>query len=136
MNKRSSLTLLCLLSVIIAGCSKPDHVTTIKSPIEGVSYTVETHYGHGAVNSDYTRVYAHLERTGKATRVLVLSGENLNVSNIIWANQHENTFCLNGGITDTFRNEVTLIAGDASETIHSHLQEHCNTLPTAGPNSK
>jgi hypothetical protein len=33
---------------------------------------------------------------------------------------------LDGGITGTFRSEVTLISGNASETIQNHLQEHCN----------
>jgi len=50
------------------------------------------------------------------------------VSKIIWNTAHEDTICLDGGTTFTFRNEVTLILGDSqsdSETIRNHLDEHC-----------
>ncbi len=112
----------------VLGCAKPDRVVTVKSPTEGVFYTVETSYGHGAVASDFTRVYAHLERNGKYDRRLVLDGEYLEDSKIAWVGPHDVTICLKGGFTDTFRNEVTLITGDtvdSSETIYNHLQEHC-----------
>ena len=101
-----------------------------KSPIEGLFYTVEV-FKAGGPTSDTTRVYAHLERSGKAKKMLVLDGGNLTVAKIIWNNSHDVTLCLTGGITDTYHNEVTLIVGDApndSETIYNHLQEHCNTL--------
>jgi len=126
----------CLTGILLSGCSEPEHVTTIKSPVESVFYTVETFYEHGAADSDFTRVYAHLERNGKSKKVLVLSGTNITVSKIFWTAPHEDTICLDGGITDTFRNEVTLIAGDVSETIRSHLKEHCSDVPTAAPNGK
>ena len=99
-------------------------------------YTVETFYGHGAADSDFTWVYAHLERNGTSKKILVLSGTNMTVSKIVWTAPHENTICLGGGITDTFRNEVTLIAGDVSETIRSHLREHCDDVPTTASNGK
>jgi hypothetical protein len=108
----------------------------MQSPAEGVFCTVETFYGHGAADSDFTRVYAHLERSGKSKKVLVLSGTNITVSKIIWTSPHEDTICLEGGITDTFRTAVTLFAGDASETIRSHLDEHCNDVPATAPNGK
>ncbi len=126
----------CLIGILLTGCSKPDQVTIIRSPVESVFCTVETFYGHGAADSDFTRVYAHLERNGKSKKVLVLSGTNITVSKIVWTAPHEDTICLGGGITDTFRNEVTLIAGDVSETIRSHLNEHCSDVPTPGPNGK
>ena len=66
--------------------------------------------------------------------MLVLDGENLMVTKIIWNNSHDVTICLDGGITDTFRNEVTLIVGDGphdSETIYSHLLESCKATPTS-----
>jgi len=126
----------CLVGILLSGCSKPDNVTTIKSPVEGVFYTVETFYGHGAADSDFTWVYAHLERNGKSKKILVLSGGNMTVSKIVWTAPHEDTICLDGGITETFRNVVTLTAGDVSETIRSHLNEHCSDVPTAAPNGK
>jgi hypothetical protein len=134
MKTRLLPTMTCLIGILLSGCSKPDQVTTIKSPVEGVFFTVETFHGHGAADSDFTWVYAHLERNGKSRKVLVLSGTYLTVSKIVWVAPHEDTICIDGGITDTFRNEVTLIAGDVSETIRSHLNEHCGDVPTATPN--
>ncbi len=120
----------CLIVVLIvsfiAGCAKPDHVTTVKSPTEGVFYTVETFNGHGAADSDFTRVYAHLDRDGKSDRKLVVDGTYLEISKITWTGPHDVTLCKQAGITNSFRSEVTLISGDTSETIHNHLEEHCN----------
>jgi hypothetical protein len=116
--------------LLVSGCAKPNSVETFKSPVNGVFYTVETFHGVGLA-SDYIRVYAHLERNGASKKILVLDGDNLTIAKIIWNNPHESTFCLQGGITSTFRNEVTLIVGDspeASETIYSHLQEHCDAV--------
>ena len=121
---------------LISGCSKPDQVTTVTSPMQGVFYTVELFKTAGPT-SDFTRVYAHFERAGKAEKMLVLDGENLTVTKIIWNNPHDATLCLDGGITNTFRSEVTLIVGDApdaSETIYNHLGEHCGSVSaTAAP---
>ncbi len=77
-------------------------------------------------------MYAHLERNGKARKILVLSGEKSHSADIIWSTPHDATLCLEGGITDAFRNEVTLIVGDTredSETIHNVLQEQCKVVP-------
>jgi hypothetical protein len=107
------------------GCRNPDSVVTVQSPIEGLFYTVETSKAAGPT-SDTTRVFAHFERGGKSRKILVLSGENMTVSKVSWNNSHDATLCLDSGITDTFRNEVTLIVGDTpedSKTVHNHLQE-------------
>jgi hypothetical protein len=136
MKKSSIFVSLYLTVTCFTGCAKPDHVTTTNSPIKGVFYTVEV-FKAGGPTSDTTRVYAHLERNGKTKKMLVLDGGNLTVAKITWNNPHDVTLCLAGGITDTFRNEVTLIVGDGpddSETIYNHLQEHCNASPTAVPN--
>ncbi len=136
--KKYCLTLgIFLAPILVLGCGKPDSVVTVKSPIEGVFYTVETSYAAGPT-SDTTRVYAHLERGGRPRKILVLSGENMTVAKISWDNPHDVTLCLADGITDTFRNEVTLIVGNApedSETIHNHLQEHCDSSSTISPNA-
>jgi hypothetical protein len=135
MKKSSLLMSLYLMVNLASGCATPDHITTTKSPIEGLFYTVEVFKADGPT-SDWTRVYAHLDRNGKAKKMLVLDGGNLIVAKIIWNSPHDVTLCLAGGVTDTFRNEVTLIVGDGpddSETIYNHLQEHCNTPPTASP---
>lgn len=137
MNKFSFLPTVYLMVILLSGCSKPDNVTRIPSPTDGVFYTVET-FKAGGPTSDTTKVYAHLERNGKHKKLLVMEGENLTVAKIIWKNSHDATLCLDGGITDTFRNEVTLIVGNApedSETINNHLQEHCDSTSTASPNA-
>jgi len=127
------VTTLCVALSFALGCARPDHVESIKGPVEGVFYTVETSYGHGAASSDYTNVYAHLERNGKSDRKLVIDGEYLESIKIIWTSPHDVMLCLQpGSFTNSFKNEVTLISGDTSETIHNHLQEHCEA--TSIPN--
>ena len=108
-----------LILNLMLGCRKPDFVTISKSPAEGVFYTVEVSNGVGLA-SDTTRVYAHLERHGKSRKTLVLEGDDLTVGKIIWNNPHDATFCLDGGFTNIFLNQVTLNVGngtDDAETI-------------------
>jgi hypothetical protein len=136
MKKYFLLISLYLVVNLVSGCAKPDHIMTTNSPIKGVFYTVEVFKADGPT-SDTTRVYAHLERNGKTKKMLVLDGGNLTVARIIWNNPHDATLCLGGGITETFRNQVTLIVGDApddSETINNHLREHCDATSTNSPN--
>lgn len=128
----------CLLSLlaqvgIFAGCAdivRPDNVQRFDSPVAGLFFTVETWYGHGAVSPDFTRVYAHLETKGKTDRELVLDGEYLENTKVIWLSPTEVALCVEKGcgegFTDHFRNYVTLSAGGVSKTIHTHFQEHCN----------
>jgi hypothetical protein len=125
MKRGFFVTAIYLVAVVMSGCAKPDRVTTIKSPMDGVFYTVETFNGHGAADADFTRVYAHLERNGKSDKKLVVDGTYLEISKIIWTGSHDVTLCKEAGITDSFRSEVTLISGDTSETIQNQLQENC-----------
>ena len=74
--------ILLQLSIVI-GCTKPDRVAVFKSPDPELFYTVETYNGQGAVVSDFTRVYAHLERDGKTDKKLVLDGEYLIIGKVI-----------------------------------------------------
>jgi len=129
MSKFTKLMALTFL-VILVSCSSsnPDQVVILKSPIEGVFYTVETHHGQGVLDDDYTRVYLHLERSGKSVKELILSGEYVNVSKIEWANSTQNTIFFDSGITDTFRNEVTLSIGGVSQAFHAYLQETPSTF--------
>ena len=128
---------LILLSVLIfgSGCYSPDRnpddIATVKLPIDGIFYTIETYYGHGlAIAPDITRVYAHLERAGKSIKILVLEGEDLTVK-ITWDkdNPHEVRFCTTGFI-GIFQNIVTLIVGDtpgSSVKIHHNLKDCCDS---------
>jgi hypothetical protein len=120
MRKYSLPAVVLVVTLAGFGCGRPNSVTTFKSPTQGVFFTLETYYGHGPVFSDIAKVYAHFERQGRAKKMVVLDGENLTVAKIIWKGPHEDTPCLDGGITNTFRNRVTLILGDSlddSETI-------------------
>jgi hypothetical protein len=58
----------------LLGCAKPDQVTMLKSPNSEFFYTVEIYNGTGLA-ADSTRVFAHLERNGKADKQLVLDGD-------------------------------------------------------------
>jgi hypothetical protein len=135
MVKKAGLLITTYLTVsLVSACTKPDSVTSIKAPVAGLFYTVEVSKTGGPA-ADTTRVYAHLERNGKAKKILVLDGENVTVGKITWSNPSQATICLDGGITDVFRNEVTLIVGDSvddSVTIHHQLREDCtaSTLPS------
>jgi hypothetical protein len=126
MKPHRLLPTLVLATGLISGCDKPAHVTTIKSPLDGVFYTLETYDIPYA--PPYTTVYAHLERHGKATRIIVLDGDNLSVSNIIWDTPHSATLCLDRGTTTTFHNAVKLTLSKApgdAEILYTHLNEHC-----------
>ena len=119
------LGLIFLQIGILVGCYKPDKITTIKSPDEEILFTIETETGHGAISSDYTTVYARVARNGKANKIDVLSGENLEITKIVWTEPDEATVCLVDGITVIFRNYVTLKINDrSSRTIRTHLQEN------------
>jgi hypothetical protein len=136
MVKKARLSIPTFLTgILLAGCAKPDSVTIIKAPLEGMFYTAEVSRAAGPA-ADTTRVYAHLERNGKTRKILVMEGENITMGGFTWNNPHRATICLDGGITNVFRNEVTLIVGDSladSETIHHELREGCTT---AAPLSK
>jgi hypothetical protein len=112
--------------VLITGCSRPDKLLTFPSSDDGLFYTVEEYHAGGPV-SDTDRVVAHLRRNGKSASIVVLEGGNLTIKNIEWNNQNDVTICIDGGITNTFRSQVTLLAGDSSATVHNHLDERCST---------
>ena len=62
----------------------------------------------------------------------------MTIAKVKWNSWDDVDFCLAGGITDTFRNQVTLIVGDTpddSKTIHNHLQENCGSTSTTSPNA-
>jgi hypothetical protein len=132
---KKSFFLPLLMAILLSGCAKPDHVSTSKSPIDGLFYTVETFNGSGPVDPDYTRVYAHLQRDGKSDKQLVMDGGYLDISKITWAGSHDAILCLKSGVTKSFRSEVTLGSGSASETIRNHINEHCDSTSTISPNA-
>lgn len=135
MKRKTLYSVILFLQIgILVGCSKPDKIATFKMPDDEISFTIETSIGHGAISSDYTNVYAHLARNGKADKKEVLSGENLEITKIIWLGPNEAAICLVGGITVSFANYVTLRVNDnRSRTIRIHLQENaeggCPTPP-------
>jgi hypothetical protein len=129
MVKNLCRALVLIQVAILSGCGKPDTVQRFDSPTTGLFFTVETRYGHGAISPDFTRVYAHLEADGKTDRELVLDGEYLEETKVIWLSPTEVTLCVETtykeGYTDHFRSYVTLSAGGVAKTIHSHYQGRC-----------
>ena len=115
------------LSLQLAGCAKPDKIETFLAPDRTSSYTVETHYGSGPVNADFTRVYVHMLGSGVPESQLVIDGEYLEFSSIKWVGKGEAIFCLKSGVTNTFRNEVTLRVKGQSQKIRTHLVEQCKS---------
>jgi hypothetical protein len=125
MKKSLFVPLLLLQIGLLSACAKPDRITRVNSPAQGIYFTVETWHGHGAIDNDFTRIYAHVENGNRSGRELVLSGEYLQDTKITWLNPDEATLCIPNGFTDTFRSSVTIEAGGRSETIRSHLRDHC-----------
>jgi len=111
--------------LVLVACSEPapSEVKRLDSPVVGMFYTVETYFGQGAIDNDYTKVYLHLERQGKSVQRLVLSGTYVTVSRIDWSSPSENTIVFTGGYTDTFSNWATLSIDGKSEHVHVRLQE-------------
>ena len=118
---------LCLSATIlaIAGCSRPDKISTIASPRPGLFYTVETKSGDGPMSSGSTDVYANLRDGSKIRRMLVLRGLYLQISSVKWNSQDDVTLCVTGGITSIFRNQITLNGEDIFVTVHNHFSEQC-----------
>jgi hypothetical protein len=126
--------MLLLQAVLFTGCANPDRVVKVNSPMGGVFLTVETWHGQGASSNDFTRIYAHFESKGKSDKELLLDGEYLEDTKVVWLNPSEITFCVpSGSPTDHFANNVTLNAGNESWRIHSLLQEHCNSVASETP---
>ncbi len=125
MSRYPGLAVVCTLVCCLTGCTKPDTVRIFRSPTSSVHLTFETSDGLGPVSADEMRLYAHFNQDGHSTKQLILDGEELTISKIIWSGPTSVTICLSGGITDTFRNEATLIIGRSEKKIHSYLREDC-----------
>jgi len=121
-----SAALVLAFALFLSGCAAPDHVATYRSPIDGVFYTVETFYGRGAADDDYSRVYANFTYGGQTDRQLVLGGEYLEVSRIEWINGHDVVLCVHSVTTGSFLSEVHLVAGPVAVTVRNHLQQNCH----------
>lgn len=121
---RSWLVLLAAVE-LLSSCAKPNHITRIATPIDGLIYTVERFNGTGPASSDFTRVYVNLSRDNATDRQLVVDGEYLTISKAVWSSPNRVLLCVSDGITSSYRNEVTLHAGSASETIRTILRERC-----------
>lgn len=125
MSRRFKLVLAYLLSLFVFGCEKPSSVKVVKSPTDSIFLTVESYGGKGPASADDTRLYAHFSQDGAADRKLILEGEYLEISKLYWVKPDELMICLAGGITDTFRNEVTLSIGRSDRKVRSSLRDVC-----------
>lgn len=136
MSRYLYLMIICFAFIFSLNCSKPNEIKTIKTPIDGIFFTIETSYGRAAMDSDITEVYANLERNGRKDKTLVLHGQNMTVSNIVCVNDRNYTICVDSGITTISNGEIALKAGDASEKIHCHFQQPSNSNQNSVPNGK
>jgi hypothetical protein len=129
MKASARLATLLIQALLLTGCAKPDRIVRVNSPVGELFLTVETWHGQGAISNDFTRIYAHFENKGKSDKELVLDGEYLEDTKVIWLNPSELKFCVPyGSPTDSFRSNLTLRAGDESWRLHSRLQENCNSV--------
>ncbi|MBC5805941.1 MAG: hypothetical protein GIW96_06950 [Candidatus Eremiobacteraeota bacterium] len=99
--------------------------------MHGLSYTFEEYNGLGPPDADFTRVYANLVRGGKSDRKLVLDGEYLLVSKVLWLRPNIVLLCVPEGITSSFSNEVTLSTDGSDETVYTVLRSQAD-LAAAG----
>lgn len=114
-----------LAALLLSSCSSPPDISKrIDGPGNGVTYVIETFYGKGAAVSDFTKVFA-APQLGKGERVLVLSGEYLDIRKIEWVDAKNVQICLNGGRTDSYRTEVVVDVKGGSVIIRNHLFEGC-----------
>jgi hypothetical protein len=128
MNKLASwLSMFIIIQcVLVVSCSRrPGRVDTFNSPDDEASIIVEMYDGQGAISSNYANVYLMARHENKSSRLLILSGEYLVLSNVIWINNSEVYLCMSAGSTATFRNEATITIRNWPRTVRSHLLEHC-----------
>jgi hypothetical protein len=125
MTRHLTVLVICFLACLVVGCARPNKVDRIPSPEVGLYLTVETFNGDVPVSSDFTRIYAHLERNGQSDKKLLLGGEYLSFSQISWTGSQAVSLCLTGGVTVQYFNEVTLSVDGGSVKVHTYLSESC-----------
>jgi len=96
-----------------------------KSPEANLYLTVETNHGSGAISSDFTRLYAHLDTDSDTARELVVDGDDLEIAKVIWREHDDVVVCIAGGFTNTFHNEVALGGPNNHRTLHIALAKNC-----------
>ncbi len=109
------------------GCSGPKTIVRYNSPYDGVYYTVETMHGKGAIDDDFSSVYANLQMGSKTQREEILNGEYLEDTKVSWTSPDDVVLCMEGGYTETFRNVTLLSSGSVTRSLHNHLREDCKT---------
>jgi len=124
MNEHFAKVAICFLTVLVAGCTKPDVILNSRSTTAGLYLTVEQ-FHEGPLVADDTKVYVHLERNGQSKKRLVLWGEYLSFSKVSWIAPNEISMCLTAGQTAEYHNEVLLSVDGSSEKVHVYLHEQC-----------
>jgi hypothetical protein len=124
--KRIGVLALLPLALFLGCKMKPTKVTEIPGPSPEVFFTVEVWEDSGAVSSDFTRVFAHFDHEGKRDRVMFLDGPYLELSSVRWNSKNEVTLCISGGRVNSFKENVSLHAGDATYEIRNHLDPGCH----------
>jgi hypothetical protein len=112
----------------LAGCAKPDKVENFFFPNHDMAYTVKYHDAAGPADSDFARVYVHPVGDEGDDSQLVIDGDYLTFSKVRWKGPREAVFCLSSGMTNTYRNQVTLRFKKGPQTVKTHLLEGCSDL--------
>jgi hypothetical protein len=117
--------LLPITSTLPGRRAKPARIFKFAGPSSEVFYTVEVWEDNGAISSDFTKVFAHLEHNGNSDKVLFLDGAYLAVAAVRWNGRNEATICLSEGSVNSFRQDISLRAGGETYEIRNHVHQNC-----------
>lgn len=131
---------ICLASLFAllasaAGCARaPRTVVVARSDDPSVYVTAVTDHAVSPADSDFTRFYAHLVVGKRSDRVLLLDGQYLQDTRVLWHGHSQVTFCnIAEGYTLLFRNRIMLSVGQVSQTIDARLENWCTGRTPARP---
>jgi hypothetical protein len=112
------------LLLLVAGCTKPDEVKTLETPLPGLTMTFET-WNNGPLVSDRTKLVAHYVHDGKEDREVIFDGDYVVISKYEWARPRRLILCYKRGLVANFRNEVDFWVKNELRSFHVTLKEDC-----------
>jgi hypothetical protein len=124
MKKMNLLMLLPPLLLLLGWRAKPTKVVNFPGPSPEVFYTAEVWEDNGAMSSDSTRVFAHLNHDGRTDKQVFLDGPYLAVSGVKWNGSHA-TVCLSEGRVKSFHREISLHAAGETYEIRNQIDQNC-----------
>lgn len=109
--------------LLLTSCRDPDRTQRFRSPANSYEYVVETYFGEGPINSDYTRVFVRPIGEQNVRGALVASGDYLTINSVIFVRSDVAIICQSGGRLDRFNPKVRL--SKLSFAIHSRMNRQC-----------